>query len=69
LSRAQYYLRNLTTAELREILHQQGNTPQAAEQMLDFFCQTDPTPQKQRPLAHPYYWAPFFLVGDRLMGG
>lgn len=68
LSRAQYYLRNLTTAELREILHQQGNTPQAAEQMLDFFCQTDPTPQKQRPLAHPYYWAPFFLVGDRLMG-
>lgn len=66
LSRAQSYLRQITTAELAALLQRQATDPQAAATQLQFLVSTDPNPEQQRPFAHPYYWAPFFLVGDRL---
>ncbi len=72
LSRAQIYLKNLTLDELRPILYGIVNDTEKVEQQLQFLSDSlDLGPIEtlvgdECLLAHPYYWASFFIVGDRL---
>ena len=63
LRQAQMYLRNLTVGEVREFLEQRA-TPEAVEQELQRLAHA--TGLAPHPFCHPYYWAPFILVGDHL---
>jgi CHAT domain-containing protein len=72
LSRAQIYLKNLTLDELRPLLHETIDDAEKADQQLQFLSDSlDLGPIEtlrgdECLLAHPYYWASFFIVGDRL---
>lgn len=72
LSVAQDYLRTLSVAALRDLLLAQGSTAQIVDRQLSDLAAVagygslDSLRGDECLLAHPYYWAPFFLVGDRL---
>jgi len=69
---AQFDLMRLTVAGLREFLQQSdGLSMKAVDGEIErlpvlgsFDAQA--APEAKRPFAHPYYWAAFMLVGDRL---
>jgi len=73
LRQAQMYLRNLTVGEVREFLEQRA-TPEAVEQELQRLARAagldsqfgGRVDDQARPFYHPYYWAPFILVGEHL---
>lgn len=79
LRRAQRHLMRLTEGEMREQLTRYGLDEPAVDEELRRLhlaageggdgggSQGRPCDHAQdRPFAHPYYWAPFLLVGDRL---
>lgn len=70
LRTAQLYLRSLTTSKIIEILTRYG-VEEPAEKVAILNRLTTPNEAdvaaEQSPFAHPYFWAPFILVGDRLM--
>ena len=66
LGRAQNYLRNLTFDQLRHILQSVSDAKEMEQQLQFFAASMDTLPDQEHPFHHPYYWAPFFLVGDRL---
>lgn len=72
LARAQSYLRTLSLTTLRETLLAQGGTTDQVQQQLAIlaamagYANLDTLRGDECLLAHPYYWAPFFLVGDRM---
>jgi CHAT domain-containing protein len=64
LARAQRYLRTLPTAELRAQLSQHGLDAGAAARYLESLTERlGDAPPNACLLAHPYYWAAFFLTG------
>jgi CHAT domain-containing protein len=71
LRRAQRYLMTLTETEVRGRLGGCGLDGPAINLELDRLRQAAGKEGKkrasqERPFAHPYYWAPFLLIGDRL---
>lgn len=71
LGEAQHFIRNLSFDELRETLREQGiATNDAAWQLKSLayaagYDDPDGLRGDERLLEHPYYWAAFFLIGDR----
>lgn len=71
LGEAQHFIRNLSFDELRETLRESGITANDAAWQLRSLAYAagydDPERLRgdERLLEHPYYWATFFLVGDR----
>lgn len=61
LGAAQRYVAALTLTELQTQLARYGLAPATIDATLALFQQMWPGPQ---PFAHPYYWAPFLLIGD-----
>jgi CHAT domain-containing protein len=71
LRRAQHYLMTLTEAEVRDWLVRCGLDGATVDRELDRLLRAagaegEKRAGQERPFAHPYYWAPFLLVGDRL---
>jgi CHAT domain-containing protein len=71
LRRAQRYLMTLTEAEIRDWMARQGLDGASVDRELSRVHQAAGAEDKnnggpERLFAHPYYWAPFLLVGDRL---
>jgi CHAT domain-containing protein len=71
LRRAQHYLMTLTEAEIRERLVECGlNEPAVDHELHRLRRATEAGDKKgesqEQLFAHPYYWAPFLLIGDRL---
>lgn len=71
LAHAQQTLRTMTTPVLRQRLVASGLSPLDAEAEITRLRQAAArllavTAGPERLLEHPYYWAPFMLVGDRL---
>ena len=72
LARAQYFVRDLKYKELNELLRNSPLSDEKVEQYLQFltwsarFSHLDDVPDDACLFQHPYYWAPFFLVGERL---
>jgi CHAT domain-containing protein len=70
LRRAQRSLAALTTAEVRDRLAEAGLDQTAVETELERLRRMaglDALAEQDRPFAHPYFWAPFYLIGDRLV--
>jgi CHAT domain-containing protein/tetratricopeptide (TPR) repeat protein len=73
LSKAQAWLRELSTAELRGLLQAATGSSEEVDQILAFLAYTAglgdlaSLSDDARLLTHPYYWAPFTLIGDRLI--
>ena len=73
LARTQSFIRNLTFAELKHLLVVDESIPPDVEQQLQYlaisagFDAIETVSDETCLLAHPYYWAPFFLVGERLV--
>ncbi len=63
LRQAQLALMRLTKGELREQLGRAGEAEGSAFERGASVLQGQPD---ERPFAHPYYWAGFCLIGDRL---
>ncbi len=71
LAHAQQTLRTMSTADLHQRLIASGLSPQEANAEIARLRQSVATllavtSGPESLLAHPYYWAPFMLVGDRL---
>jgi CHAT domain-containing protein len=66
LSRAQQQIRHITKDELYEAMLASSDNREDAAIKLDFLHKTSHQQDSQFLLAHPYYWAPFFLIGDRI---
>lgn len=72
LARAQMFLKNLPLEPLRDLLQEKLGDVQAVQQHLQILADSlglgpvELLPGDKCLLSHPYYWAPFFLVGDRL---
>ncbi len=72
LSLSQAWLRTLNVDQLRSELAAVPGSPAAIDKQIDFlaysagFGNGQKLDSQARLLAHPYYWAPFTLVGDRL---
>ena len=71
LAHAQQTLRTMSTADLYQRLIASGLSPQEAGAEIARLRQSVATllavtSGPESLLAHPYYWAPFMLVGDRL---
>ena len=71
LRRAQQRLMTLTEREVREQLARYGLDDRAVDRELRRLRRaagkkSEAAQSQFRPFAHPYYWAPFMLVGDRL---
>lgn len=71
LACAQRYLLNLSTVDLRACLQSDGLSASSTEAEIARLravtgASWPAPPGEERLLAHPYYWAPFMLVGARL---
>jgi CHAT domain-containing protein len=71
LRRAQRYLMTLTEAEVREWLAESDVDRLTMDHELDRLRRAlgeegGREENQERPFAHPYYWAPFLLIGDCL---
>ncbi len=72
LGKAQNFIRNLTFEALREkLLAEESSTLDVNKQLNNLassagYDSLDTFHGDERLLAHPYYWSPFFLVGDWL---
>ncbi len=71
ISRAQGFIRNLTYDELRQMLLASSAPAAEIERQLQYLAtaagygSTKGLRGDERLFAHPYYWAPFFLIGER----
>ena len=74
LANAQYYIRNLTYDDLHQLLQcrteiEHADIPEILKNLAraagDEFAIDNPA--HNRPFWHPYYWASFFLIGDRIL--
>ncbi len=71
LGETQYFIRNLSFDALRQALYEQGIEPADAEWQLKALAHAagyndlSRLRGHERLLEHPYYWAAFFLIGDR----
>lgn len=72
LAQAQLYIKNLSLDSFRQILIEKLDDNQVVQHRLQFFADSiglgsvNLLSGNECLLAHPYYWAPFFLVGERL---
>ena len=71
LARAQIAIKNMTFDEMRPIVSEIIGDKAAKQQMQSLSDTLNLGPLESLRgdeclLAHPYYWAPFFLVGDRI---
>lgn len=64
LRRAQLYLMQLTSEDLRSKLKDYGEEPAAIDRRLEHLASIYGIAQEGRPFAHPYFWAPFVLIGE-----
>jgi CHAT domain-containing protein len=73
MSRAQNFIKELTYEELSQMLLAGESTSKEINQQLQYLAisagydSTETLHGDECLLAHPYYWAPFFLVGDQLV--
>ncbi len=73
VNRAQNFIKNLTYEELRQMLLAGKSTSVEINQQLQYLATSagydsiETLHGDECLLAHPYHWAPFFLVGDRLI--
>ncbi|CAG0937602.1 hypothetical protein TFLX_06547 [Thermoflexales bacterium] len=72
LEHAQRFLRTLTSAELRQILLAENRSGEDVSRLIDGLARVAGYPASAQLrgdeclFAHPFYWAPFFLVGEQL---
>lgn len=69
LRRAQLYLMQLTSEDLRSRLAEYGEEPAAIDRRLEHLASVYGIAQGDRPFAHPYFWAPFVLIGEHTEAG
>lgn len=71
LSQAQNFIRKLTLDELHEMLLADYGSPAAIEPQLRYLASSagysalESLSGSECLLTHPYYWSPFFLIGDQ----
>ncbi|RME59128.1 MAG: CHAT domain-containing protein, partial [Caldilineae bacterium] len=63
LRRACTRMRQVSWADLRHLLQEDGHTEESIAQSLALLPRWSTSPHA--PFAHPYYWAAYFLVGER----
>lgn len=71
LHSAQLYLMNISASKVHDLLRADGVTTKQATAEIKHRLAASGFPSNQKAgsqtiFSHPYYWAPFFLVGDRL---
>ena len=74
LANTQQYIRALTVEDLAQLAAQDGSDSGEIREWLNDFCERDAGDNEhssahddqRRPFEHPYYWAPFFLVGESM---
>ena len=72
LGRSQVFIKNLRLEPLHDLLRQKLGDEQTTQQHLQVLADSiglgpvESLRGDECLLSHPYYWAPFFLVGDRL---
>ena len=67
LADAQHFLRQLSANDMRDILTAQG---MRRDEIDGYLAQVSRmTSADERPFAHPYFWAPFFVMGDHIGRG
>jgi CHAT domain-containing protein len=72
LEHAQRFLRTLTSDEVRQILLAENRSGEDVSRLIDGLARVAGYPASAQLrgdeclFAHPFYWAPFFLVGEQL---